>query len=103
MYVMQISRHSPDNCPAFNKESKKVMMAVMQLMDPLTAKHGIKVVGTWTDLGAHTIYNVYEAHSPDAYWAFLDEPELFGWLSFSKVENRVVIGPDELAAILGRD
>ncbi len=103
MYVMQISTHCPDNCPAFNKETKTVMMAVMQQTDSLLAKHGIKLLGSWTDLGAHTIYNVYEAPSPDAYWALLDEPELFGWLSFNKVENRVVVGREEVQAILARN
>jgi hypothetical protein len=102
MFVMQISRHQPDNCPAFNKESKKTMQAVMKLMDTLPAKHGVKSLGVWTDLGAHTIYQVYEAPSLDAYWAFLNEPELFSWLAFNKVENRVVVGAEELAAILAR-
>ena len=103
MYVMQISTHTPEGCPAFNKESKKTMSALLQQMDPLLAKHGIKVLGTWTDLGAHTFYNVYETPSMDAYWAFLNEPELFGWLSFNRVENRVVVGPEEVQAILGND
>jgi Domain of unknown function (DUF3303) len=103
MYVMQISTHCPDNCPAFNKETKKTMVAVMQLMDSLPAKHGIKSLGAWTDLGAHTIYQVFETPSLDAYWALLNEPELMGWLSFNKVDNRVVVGREEVKAILGRD
>jgi hypothetical protein len=103
MYVMQISTHCPGNCPAFNEESKKVMMAVMPLMDSLPAKHGITVVGEWTDLGAHTFYTVYETPGMDAFWAFLNEPELMAWLSFNTVENRVVVGPEEVQALLMRD
>lgn len=103
MYVMQISRHQPDNCPAFNKESKTTMLAIMKLMDSLPAQHGVKPLGAWTDLGAHTIYQVFETPSLDAYWAFLNEPGLMGWLSFNRVENRVVVGPEEVKAILARD
>jgi Domain of unknown function (DUF3303) len=88
---------------AFNKESKKAMLAIMPLMDTLPAKHGVKVVGMWTDLGAHTFYAVYETSSMDAYWAFLNEPQLFGWLSFNTSENRVLAGPEEVQAILMRD
>ena len=101
MYVMQISAHDPDNCPAFNETSKKAMMDTMQQMDSLQVRHGVKLAGSWTDLGAHTIYNVYEAPSADAYWALLNEPALLGWLSFNKVENRVVVGREEVMAILG--
>lgn len=103
MHVMQISAHNPDACPAFNKESKKAMMAVMQQVDSLLPKHGVKLTGMWTDLGAHTIYTVYETPSLDAYWAFLNEPELMVWLSFNKVENRVLVGVEDVKAILARD
>jgi hypothetical protein len=103
MHVMQISKHSPENCPAFNKDSKKTMLALMPLIDPAAAKHGVKVVGMWTDLGAHTFYAVFETPGLDAYWAFLNEPELMGWLSFNKVENRPLVGPEEVQAILMRD
>jgi hypothetical protein len=103
MWVMQISTHSPDNCPAFNKESKKTMLAIMPLAETLAAKHGIKVAGRWTDLGAHTFYAVYETPSMDAYWAFLNEPDVLGWLSFNTVENRAVVGVEEVQAILARD
>jgi hypothetical protein len=103
MWVMQISRHTPENCPAFNKESKKTMLTMMPVVDTLTAKHGVKVVGMWTDLGAHTFYAVYQTPSMDAYWALLNEPELFGWLSFNKVENRVLVGQEEVQAMLMRD
>jgi hypothetical protein len=103
MYVMQISAHRPDDCPAFNKESKKAMMAVMQQVDSLLPKYGIKLAGMWTDLGAHTIYNIYEAPGLDAYWAFLNEPDLMIWLSFNKVENKVLVGAEEVKAILARN
>jgi hypothetical protein len=69
MLVMQISTHSPDNCPAFNPETKKATLAVMSVAEALTAKHGVKLVGQWANLGEHTIYNLYDTPSLDAYWA----------------------------------
>ena len=78
------------------------MLAITQLMAPLLAKHGIKSARVWNDLGVHTICQVYETPGLDAFWALLNEPELAGWLSFSTVENRVVIGREEVEAILGR-
>jgi hypothetical protein len=102
MLVLQISAHTPDDCPAFNEKSKKTMVALMQSMESLPAKHDVKSLGVWTDLGAHTIYQVFETRSLDAYWALLREPELMDWLSFNKVENRVVVGREEVQAILAR-
>ena len=101
MYVMQISTHSPESCPAIHEEYKKGTQALLQQLDSLMAKHGVKLAGSWNDLGAHTIYNIYDTPSLDAYWAFLSEPQLMGWIGFNMVENRVVLGFEEIKAMLG--
>ncbi len=103
MYIMQISTHAPEHCPVFNKETKKTTLALMPQMDSLLAKHGIKNLGMWTDHAGHTLYNIFETPSLDAYWAFFSEPAMATWLSFLRVENKVVLGPEEQKAILARD
>jgi hypothetical protein len=100
MYVMQVSTHHAESCPMFNKDVQKTMGGLLQQLDPLLEKHGIKLAGSWTDLGAHTIYNFYETASLDEYWRFLNEPTMTPWLTFNTVENRVVQSMDEIRAMM---
>jgi len=103
MYVMQIDTHSPESCPAFNKENKKTTVYLMQQMDSLLAKHGVKTAGMWTDHGAHTTYTVYDTPSMDAFVACMMEPNMEKWLAFSTVETRMVMGAEEVTAMLLAD
>ena len=56
MYVMQISRHSPESCPTVNESTVKVTVDLIKNLDSLAAKHGMKLVGSWTDHPMHMIY-----------------------------------------------
>ena len=103
MYVMQIGRHSPESCPDFNKETKKTTLAIMQQMNTLLPKHGIKSAGMWVDHGNHTTYIILDTPSLDAYWALVMEPVMAAYLSFNSVTNSVVMGPEEAMALLQRD
>lgn len=48
MLFLQISRHTPESCPMHNEKTKKLLADFMAKMGPLTKKHGIKLVGSWT-------------------------------------------------------
>ena len=103
MYVMQISTHHPELCPAFNKETKKATLTVMQQMDSLLAKHGIKPAGMWNDHPAHTVYLIFDTPTMEDYLALLMEPEMMAMMAFSTAEQRVVMGPQEIQTMLARD
>ena len=101
MLVMQISKHSPGHCPLLNEDSKKAFATLMRKMDSLLGKHGVKVLGMWNDTPAHTIYAVFEAPNTESFMALGREPEMMAWLVHNVVENRPVITPDEVKALLG--
>ena len=44
---LMISRHSPENCDAFNEEARKVTMELMGKLEGLVKKHGIKMLWVW--------------------------------------------------------
>ena len=99
MHVMVISTHSPESCPVFNKDVQKTADAVIQEFPELLVKHGVKLVGSWSDLGAHTSWDVYETPSLDAFWAYVSEPRMVDWLTFSTCEIRMVNSWAELQAL----
>lgn len=84
----------------FNEQAKKSMMSIMQNQDAVLAKHGIKMLGSWVDYPAHEIHNVYEAPSMEAFMAMGQEPIFIAWLAFNTVETKVVIGPQQVKALL---
>lgn len=96
MYVLQISRHAPESCPVYNAKTRESTVALLQNMESLLAKHGVKLVGMWNDHAAHEVYSVYETPSMDAFAAAAMEPEMSAWLSFNTVEVKMVLGPEEI-------
>lgn len=90
MYVMQISKHSPESCPTVAKSTVKVTEDLIKNLDSLTAKHGIKLVGSWTDHPMHVIYNIYETPNMEAFFNYSEEPECMAWLGYNTVETKVV-------------
>jgi hypothetical protein len=71
-------------------------VALLQKFEALIAKHGIKLAGMWNDHPGHTVYNIYDAPSLEAFMAFSMEPEMLAWLSYNTVELKVVFGPQEI-------
>jgi hypothetical protein len=65
-----ISRHSVENCPMNNEKVKKITLEVIDKMDALTKKHGIKSIGNWSVIPEHLVIQVYDAPSLDALLKF---------------------------------
>jgi hypothetical protein len=101
MYVLQIARHSPESCPVFNESTKKHTVELMQNIDAKLEKHGIQMVGSWTDLPAHEIYTVFDIPSVEAYTGLLAEPEMMAWLSYNRVITKMVTSLREMKAVFG--
>ena len=96
---MLISRHSPENCPAFSEKHRKSTLELIDKVESLAKKHGVKMLGSWTDFPMHTIYMVYKG-SLDAMQKLQMEPEMFGWLSWNTMELKIVITSEEVSAML---
>jgi hypothetical protein len=100
MYVMQIIKHTPESCPLVNDANKKIMVNMIQKMEMLTAKHGIKLVSSWTDHPTHLIYNTYETPNMDAFLKFNVEPECMAMLRFNVIETKMVDGMQDIKTML---
>jgi hypothetical protein len=100
MLVMQISKHSPENCPAFEAKYRAVAVNGLEKMESLAAKHKVKVVGGWTDHPGHTVYIVYDTPSMDNLMGFSMEPEMMAIMAFSTSETKLLITLKETLALI---
>lgn len=101
MLIMQISRHSPESCAMFHEEARNVMVTLVMKMDELLDKHGVKMVGSWTNVPNHTIYAVFDAPSMEDYMKLVNEPEMMAWLKYHRVREEIVMSWEEGKATLG--
>ena len=96
---MYISRHTPDNCPAFHEKHRKSTVEFIETIDSLTKRHGIKLLGSWTDFPEHIIYMVFEGNL-DAMQKFQMEPCMMAWLSWNTMERKIVSKNEEILKML---
>jgi uncharacterized protein with GYD domain len=95
-----ISKHSPENCPAFNEKAKRVRREVVGKFEELLKKHGVKSLGVWSATGEHTSYGVWEAPSLEAFTKFRGEPEVWAIGAYDTRETKLVIGLEEAMQLL---
>jgi hypothetical protein len=96
---MSISKHAPENCPVFSEKHRKSTIELMNKVDSLTKKHGIKMLGSWTDFPQHTVYMVFEG-SFDAAQKLMMDPDMMGFLSWNTMESKTVLTNEEVLAML---
>ena len=83
-----------------DSNNMKITVTMMQKMDSLLAKHGVKLAGSWTDFPAHVIYNIYETPNMEALVQATMEPEMMAWLRFNSAETKLVMSLPEVKAML---
>ncbi|MCP8304518.1 MAG: hypothetical protein H3Z50_03490 [archaeon] len=64
---LEISRHSPENCPIYNEKVRKIMMEGFDKLEGLLKKHRVKMVGGWAVTTEHLMIMVYDAPSLEAF------------------------------------
>jgi L-rhamnose mutarotase len=95
-----IHRHSPENCPMFNKEARKIHLDIVDKMEAILKKHGIRMLGSWFALSEHTIYDVYDAPSLEAFERMSQEPEIARWSAYNTIEVKLVTAHEDAWAML---
>ena len=96
---MTVSKHTPENCPMFSEKHRKSFQEMMAKMENLTKKHGVKMIGSWTNFPLHTIYMIFEG-TLDAVNKLMMEPEILGMLSWNIMETTNVVTMEEVSAML---
>lgn len=97
---LQISKHTPDVCPMYNDKYKKATLDLIDKIEPLASKHGMKFVGSWNVHPEHLVYNVYEAPTMEAFQQFSMEPEMVTWNAFNTSEIKMAMGYKEVGALI---
>jgi hypothetical protein len=90
MQIIEIVTHSPESCPLSNPKNQKIMTSWLENIDALAAKHGVKVLGVWTDRWGHTSWAAYETPSMEAFAKLELEPEFMARATFNNIEKRAV-------------
>jgi hypothetical protein len=60
----------------------------LQRIEYSAAKHGIAVLGVWTDRWGHTSWAVFDAYSMEAFKKFELEPENMAQVVFTQTETK---------------
>jgi len=79
----------------FNEKARKVTLQLVNKMEGLLKKHGVKMVGLWQVPTEHLIFEVYEAPSYEAFQKLGREPELLAWSAYNTMEMKSAISIEE--------
>ncbi len=95
-----ISRHSPENCWMFNEEAKKMHLDLIDKFEGLLKKHDVKQIGCWFVFSEHSLYEVFDSPSLEAFQELVMEPEIARWNAFNTIEIKIAAGLQEVMKIL---
>jgi hypothetical protein len=101
MYVIKISKHSPEDCPGFNEKNKEIFLAAKAKGESLAAKHRVKIVGAWVDMINHTAYSIYDVPRLEDLLEYFTEPVMMEVISFQTSEIRILKTGKEVAEMIG--
>ena len=102
MYVIKISKHSPEACPAFVEKFKDAFLNAMEKDETLAKKHDIKIIGAWVDSPSHTVYSIYDTPSMEKLMEYSMEPEIMATMSFQTSVLKPLKTAKEVAASIKR-
>ncbi len=100
MLVMDVSKHSPEVCPAFEAKYRDVLITAFEKREKLAAKHKVKVVGVWVNPQTHTTFAVYDTPSMDNLMAFSNEPEMMALMSFQTSVLKPLVTAEQTLAMV---
>jgi len=100
MLVMDISKHSPESCPAFDPKFKDAFVNAFEKRESLAAKHKVKIVGVWVNSSSHMTFAVYNTPSMDDLMAFSKEPEMMALMSFQTSVIKPLVNAKEVLAMV---
>ncbi len=95
MHILQVISHSPESCPLGNPKNLEIKMNWLENIERCAAKHGISVLGVWTDRWGHKSWAVFETPSMEAFKKFELEPENMARVTFTSTETVAVTSAKE--------
>ena len=95
-----ISKHSPEDCPLFHEEKRKVSVAYFSKFGEWTKKYGVKFVGVWAVPNEHLTVMAIEAPSLEVWQKMSMEPELLAVTSTETYEVKLAQNLEEINKML---
>ena len=90
-----MSRHTPQNCPNFNPQSRKVYASWLAKGEEINKKYGLKLVSYAGVFSEHLEVWIMEAPSLEAIQKAFMEPELLAVSSVNTMEIKLATNFEE--------
>jgi hypothetical protein len=91
MLVMQVAKHSPEVCPAYNDKYRAVTLKWFESAEANCAKFGVKMIGFWTDHPNHLVFMLFDAPSMEAMIGLSMTPETMAMMAFQSIKTFPVV------------
>jgi hypothetical protein len=95
-----ISRHAPESCWMFNEKTRQIHINLLNTLESLMKKYKITLLGAWFALPEHTLYEVFDAPTLEAFQKMAMEPEILQWSAFNTMEIKLVATVDDVKRLL---
>jgi L-rhamnose mutarotase len=97
-----ISRHAPESCWMFNEKTRQIHINLLNKLESLMKKYNISLLGAWFALSEHTLYEVFNAPTLEAFQKMAMEPEIVQWSAFNTMEIKLVATIDDVQRLLAQ-
>jgi hypothetical protein len=84
----------------FDERNRKITADLFNALDGIMKKYQITLKGCWFDIPGHTLYEVYDAPSLEAFQKMGMEATIAPWSSFNTMEILTVTPLEEIQGML---
>lgn len=74
MLAMQVTKHPAGLCPAYEDKCRDITVSWYENMGRIAAKFGMRLMSSWDDPSARTVYALYDTPSMDNLNAMMMDP-----------------------------
>jgi hypothetical protein len=86
----------------FNEKTRQIHVNLLNNLESLMKKYQITMLGAWFALSEHTLYEVFNAPTLEAFQKMAMEPELLQWSAFNTMEIKLVATVDDVKRLLAQ-
>ena len=84
----------------FNEKTRQIHVNLLNKLDSLLKKYNITLLGAWFALTEHTLYEVFDSPSLEAFQKMAMEPEIVQWSAFNTMEIKMVSSVNDVMGLL---
>jgi hypothetical protein len=86
----------------FNEKTRQIHVNLLNKLESLMKKYQITLLGAWFALSEHTLYEVFNAPTLEAFQKMAMEPEILQWSAFNTMEIKLVATVDDVKRLLAQ-